>query len=160
MRKERYNFDESQLKPYFLMDNVLEKGVFFAANQIYGITFTRRMDLPVYQEDVRVYEATDVDGSVLGLFIFDPYARSNKRGGAWMNDYISQSTFFDTKAIVGNHHNITKPPAGEPTLLTFDEVTTLFHEFGHALHGLFSNVNYRPSRAPTCRAISSSIRRR
>ncbi len=142
VRKERYNFDEAQLKPYFLLDNVLEKGVFFAANQIYGVTFTRRADLPVYQEDVRVYEATDEDGSTLGLFIFDPYARSNKRGGAWMNDYVAQSALFETQAIVGNHLNITKPPAGEPTLLTFDEVITAFHEFGHALHGLFSDVNY------------------
>lgn len=142
VRQQRYNFDESQLKPYFLLDNVLEKGVFFAANQIYGVSFERRMDLPVYQEDVRVYEVSDADGSTLGLFIFDPYARSNKRGGAWMNDYVAQSALFDTKAIVGNHLNITKPPAGEPTLLTFDEVVTAFHEFGHALHGLFSNVTY------------------
>ena len=142
VRQQRYNFDESQLKPYFQLDNVLEKGVFFAANQVYGISFNRRMDLPVYQEDVRVYEAIDVDGSTLGLFIFDPYARSNKRGGAWMNDYIAQAKLFDTKAIVGNHLNITKPPAGEATLLTFDEVVTMFHEFGHALHGLFSNVTY------------------
>jgi peptidyl-dipeptidase Dcp len=142
LRQERYNFDESQLRPYFQMDNVLEKGVFFAANQIYGISFVRRSDLPVYQEDVRVYEAVDADGSILGLFIFDPYARSNKRGGAWMNDYVAQSALFDTKAIVGNHLNITKPPAGEPTLMTFDEVITMFHEFGHALHGLFSKVTY------------------
>ncbi len=142
LRQERFSFDESQLKPYFLMDNVLEKGVFFAANQIYGVSFTRRTDLPVYQEDVRVYEAKEADGSTLGLFIFDPYARSTKRGGAWMNDYVAQSALFGTQAIVGNHLNITKPPAGEPTLMTFDEVTTMFHEFGHALHGLFSNVNY------------------
>jgi peptidyl-dipeptidase Dcp len=142
LRQERYSFDESQLKPYFLMDNVLEKGVFFAANQIYGVSFERRTDLPVYQEDVRVYEVKDSDASTLGLFVFDPYARSSKRGGAWMNDYISQNTLFGTQAIVGNHLNITKPPAGEPTLMTFDEVTTMFHEFGHALHGLFSNVNY------------------
>ncbi|MEY4642517.1 MAG: hypothetical protein RLZZ227_2511 [Pseudomonadota bacterium] len=142
VRQERYEFDESQLKPYFQLDNVLEKGVFFAANQIYGVSFRRRTDLPVYQEDVRVYDVTDADGSTLGLFIFDPYARSNKRGGAWMNDYIAQSALLDTKAIVGNHLNITKPPAGEPTLLTLDEVVTAFHEFGHALHGLFSNVTY------------------
>ena len=142
VRQERFNFDESQLRPYFELNNVLEKGMFFAANQIYGISFNRRTDLPVYQEDVRVYEVLDADGSTLGLFIFDPYARSSKRGGAWMNDYVAQSQLFATKAIVGNHINITKPPAGEPTLLTFDEVTTLFHEFGHALHGLFSNVNY------------------
>ncbi|HEY0963696.1 MAG TPA: M3 family metallopeptidase [Pseudomonadales bacterium] len=142
LRQDRYDFDETQLKPYFLLDNVLEKGVFFAANQVYGVSFQRRTDLPVYQEDVRVYEVLDVDGSTLGLFIFDPYARSNKRGGAWMNDYVAQSEMFGTKAIVGNHLNITKPPAGEPTLMTFDEVVTAFHEFGHALHGLFSNVAY------------------
>lgn len=142
VRRERYNFDESQLRPYFELNNVLEKGMFFAANQIYGISFNRRTDLPVYQEDVRVYEVVDADGSTLGIFIFDPYARSNKRGGAWMNDYVAQSQLFATKAVVANHINITKPPEGEPTLLTFDEVTTMFHEFGHALHGLFSNVNY------------------
>src|SRR5690606_36015196 len=142
VRQQRYNFDESQLRPYFLMDNVLERGVFFAANNIYGISFQRRNDLPVYQEDVRVYEAIDADGSTLGLFIFDPYARSNQRGGAWMNDYVAQSALYDTQAIVGNHLNIPKPPAGEPTLMTFDEVITMFHEFGHALHGLFSNVTY------------------
>jgi peptidyl-dipeptidase Dcp len=142
VRQERYNFDESQLRPYFEMDNVLEKGVFYAAGQIYGVTFSRRSDLPVYQEDVRVYEVFDADGSTLALFILDPYARSSKRGGAWMNDYVAQSALFGTRAIVGNHLNITKPPAGEPTLMTFDEVTTMFHEFGHALHGMFSNVNY------------------
>ncbi|MGV3590759.1 MAG: M3 family metallopeptidase, partial [Gammaproteobacteria bacterium] len=142
VRQQRYNFDESQLKPYLLLDNVLEKGLFFAANQVYGVSFQRRTDLPVYQEDVRVYEVFDTDGSTLGLFIFDPYARSNKRGGAWMNDYVAQSALFGTKAIVGNHLNITNPPAGEPTLLTYDEVVTAFHEFGHALHGLFSDVTY------------------
>lgn len=142
VRQQRYSFDEAQLKPYFEFDNVLQKGVFYAATQIYGITFKERTDLPVYQEDVRVFEVFDVDGSTLAFFIADPYARPSKRGGAWMNDYVAQSTLRDTKAIVGNHLNIPKPPAGEPTLLTFDEVTTAFHEFGHALHGMFSNVTY------------------
>jgi peptidyl-dipeptidase Dcp len=142
VRQQRYSFDESQLKPYFEFNNVLQKGVFFAANQIYGISFTERTDLPVYQADVRVFDVTEADGSPLGIFLMDPYARSSKRGGAWMNDYVAQSTLMDNKAVVANHLNIPKPPAGEPTLLTFDEVTTMFHEFGHALHGMFSNVNY------------------
>ncbi|MDR2213249.1 MAG: M3 family metallopeptidase [Pseudomonadales bacterium] len=142
LRQARYNFDENQLRPYFELNNVLEKGVFYAAEQLYGISFKRRDDLPVYQEDVRVYEVFDADGSTLALFIADPYARANKNGGAWMNDYVPQSALLDTKAIVGNHSNIPKPPAGEPTLLTFDEVITLFHEFGHALHGMFSQVTY------------------
>jgi peptidyl-dipeptidase Dcp len=142
VRQERYSFDENQLRPYFEMNNVLEKGVFYAAEQIYGLTFKRRTDLPVYQEDVRVYEVFDADGSTLAFFIEDPYARPSKRGGAWMNDYVPQSALLHTKAVVANHLNIPKPPAGEPTLLTFDEVTTMFHEFGHALHGMFSNVTY------------------
>jgi peptidyl-dipeptidase Dcp len=148
VRKERYSFDESQLKPYLELNNVLEKGVFFAANQIYGITFKERTDLPVYQEDVRVFEVFDTDGSTLALFILDPFARATKRGGAWMNDYVLQSTLMGTKPIVANHLNILKPPAGEPALMTFDDVTSMFHEFGHALHGMFSNVTY-PSFAGT-----------
>ncbi|MDQ6626460.1 MAG: M3 family metallopeptidase, partial [Verrucomicrobiota bacterium] len=140
--KERYSFDESQLRPYFEMNRVLTDGVFFAAGQLYGITFKERKDLPVYQEDVRVFEVSDADGQPLALFIMDYYARPSKRGGAWMNEYVSQNELFRTKPIVANHLNIPKPPAGEPTLLTFDEVTTAFHEFGHALHGMFSNVKY------------------
>lgn len=142
VKLERFNFDEEQLRPYFELNNVLEKGVFFAANQIYGVTFKERTDLPVYQEDVRVFEVFDTDGTTLALFIFDPYARPSKNGGAWMNDYVPQSKLLGTKAVIGNHHNILKPLAGEPTLLTFDNVITLFHEFGHALHGMFSNVTY------------------
>ncbi|MGV0033618.1 MAG: M3 family metallopeptidase [Candidatus Azotimanducaceae bacterium WSBS_2022_MAG_OTU7] len=142
VRQQRYSFDGSQLRPYFEFDNVLEKGVFFAAEKIYGITFTRREDLPVYQEDVRVYEIKEADGSVLALFLMDPYARSTKRGGAWMNDYVAQSHLQETRAVVANHLNIPKPPSGEPTLMTFDEVTTMFHEFGHALHGMFSDITY------------------
>lgn len=142
VREEKYSFDESALRPYFEFDNVLHKGVFFAAGQIYGLRFEERHDLPTYQEDVRVFEVFEEDGSTLALFIMDPYARASKRGGAWMNAYISQSALQETQAIVGNHLNIPKPPAGEPTLLTFDEVVTMFHEFGHALHGMFSNVTY------------------
>jgi peptidyl-dipeptidase Dcp len=143
VRMERYNFDASQLRPYFEMNNVLEKGVFYAAEQVFGITFKERKDLPVYQEDVRVYEVFEADGSTLALFIMDPYARPSKRGGAWMNAYVGQSNLMGTKPVVANHLNITKPiSADEPTLMTFDEVTTMFHEFGHALHGMFSNVKY------------------
>ena len=140
--KERYAFDESQLRPYFEMNRVINDGVFFAASQLYGITFKERKDLPVYQEDVRVFEVFDKDGQPLALFLLDYYARPSKRGGAWMNEYVSQSELFGTKPVVANHLNIPKPPAGEPTLLTFDEVTTAFHEFGHALHGMFSHVKY------------------
>ncbi len=142
VRAQRYAFDESQLKPYFELNNVLENGLFFAMGKLYGLTFKARPDLPVYQSDIRVWEVFDHDGSSLGLFVGDFYARSNKRGGAWMNEYVSQSGLFGNKAVVGNHLNIPKPPEGEPTLMTFDEVNTLFHEFGHAVHGLFSNVKY------------------
>ncbi len=141
LRQKRYNLDESLLKPYFELDRVLNDGVFFMAEQVYGVTFEARPDLPVYQEDVSVYEAS-LDGQPLGLFLFDPYARDSKRGGAWMNEYVSQSRLLEQQAVVGNHLNIVKPPEGEATLLTMGEVTTMFHEFGHALHGLFSNVTY------------------
>ena len=148
VRSERFDFDASQLKPFLELNSVLENGAFFAANRIFGVTFEERFDLPVYQEDVRVFEVFDYDGSTLGLFIFDPYARKSKRGGAWMNAYVSQSHLQGTRPIVANHLNVPEPPEGEPTLLTFDEVITAFHEFGHALHGIFSNVNY-PSFAGT-----------
>ena len=143
VRQQRYNFDASTLRPYFEFDNVLIKGVFYAAERVFGITFKERHDLPVYQEDVRVFEVFEADGSTLALFIMDPYARPSKRGGAWMNAYVSQSNLMGTKPVVANHLNITKPVSdSEPTLMTFDEVTTMFHEFGHALHGMFSNVKY------------------
>jgi peptidyl-dipeptidase Dcp len=148
LRQERYAFDESQLSPYFELDNVLKNGVFYAAGQIYRLRFEERFDLPVYQEDVRVFEVFDADGSTLSLFIFDPYARPSKRGGAWMRAYVSQSHLLDKRAVVANHANITEPSDGEPALLTLSEVTTLFHEFGHALHGMFSDVTY-PSFAGT-----------
>ncbi len=148
VRKDRYDFDESQLKPYLEMNNVLVNGVFFAAEKVYGLTFKERPDLPVYLPDVKVWEVFDADGTTLALFIQDFYARESKRGGAWMNAYVSQSRLMGTKPVVANHLNVPKPPEGEPTLLTWDEVTTMFHEFGHALHGMFSNVNY-PSFAGT-----------
>src|SRR3954468_1477596 len=142
VRKARYAFDESQLKPYYELNHVLVDGVFFAATKLYGITFKERKDLPVYLPEVRIWEVTDRDGKPLALFIGDYYARPSKRGGAWMNQYVGQSGLLGTKPVVANHLNIPKPPTGEPTLLTFDEVRTAFHEFGHALHGMFSNVKY------------------
>ncbi|WP_411831881.1 M3 family metallopeptidase [Pseudoxanthomonas mexicana] len=142
VRADKYNFDESQLKPYFELNNVLENGVFHAANQLYGLTFKKRTDLPVYHPDVAVYDVFNEDGSQLAIFIADMYARKSKRGGAWMNSYVSQSALTGFKPVVANHLNIPKPPEGEPTLLTWDEVTTTFHEFGHALHGMFSDVKY------------------
>jgi peptidyl-dipeptidase Dcp len=142
VRVAKYAFDESQLKPYLELTNVLENGVFFAANQLYGLTFKRRTDLPVYHPDVTTYDVFDANGKPLAIFIADMYARKSKRGGAWMNSYVSQSTLTGQRPVVANHLNIPKPPAGEPTLLTWDEVTTAFHEFGHALHGIFSNVKY------------------
>jgi len=142
LRTQRYEFDGAQLRPYFEVDNVLRKGVFYAAERLYGISFEERTDLPVYQEDVRVFEVHDAEGETLAIFLADFYARPSKRGGAWMNAYVSQSELMNSQAVVANHLNITKPPAGKPTLLTFDEVTTMFHEFGHALHGMFSRVQY------------------
>ncbi|MFC3715372.1 M3 family metallopeptidase [Luteimonas soli] len=142
VRQAKYDFDESQLKPYFEMKNVLENGVFYAANQLYGISFKERTDLPKYHPDTFTYDVFDKDGSQLAIFIFDPYARASKRGGAWMNSYVSQSDLMDTQPVIANHLNIPKPSDGKPTLLTWDEVTTAFHEFGHALHGMFSNVKY------------------
>jgi peptidyl-dipeptidase Dcp len=142
VRKARYDFDESQLKPYFELNHVLQDGVFFAAHRLYGLTFKERHDLPVYQADVRVFEVYDSDGQPLALLLEDFYARPSKLGGAWMNEYVSQNSLFGDKPVVGNHHNIPKPADGEPTLLTFDEVVTLFHEFGHGLHGMFSHVRY------------------
>jgi len=142
VRQERYDFDESQLKPYLELDNVQQNGVFYAANQLYGLTFKERHDLPVYEPDVRVFDVFDKDGKQLAIFISDMYARDTKQGGAWMNSYVDQSEMFGFLPVVANHLNIPKPADGKPTLLTWDEVTTMFHEFGHALHGMFSNVKY------------------
>lgn len=142
VRQAKYNFDESELKPYLEMKNVLENGVFHAAGEFYGLKFKQRTDLPVYHPDVLVYDVFDADGKQLAIFLADMYARPSKRGGAWMNAYVSQSGLLGHMPVVANHLNIPKPSAGKPTLLTWDEVTTMFHEFGHALHGMFSNVKY------------------
>ena len=142
VRQDKFDFDESQLKPYLELENVLENGVFYAANQLYGLTFKQRTDLPTYNPDVTTYDVFDANGEQLAIFIADMYARPSKRGGAWMNSYVSQSGVTEFKPVVANHLNITKPAEGQPTLLTWDEVTTLFHEFGHALHGMFSDVKY------------------
>lgn len=150
LRAAKYGFDESQLKPYLELTSVLERGVFFAAEKLYGITFKRRTDLPVYQSDVTVYDVIDTDGKPLAIFIADMYARPAKRGGAWANAYVGQNPLVGTQPVVANHLNVPKPPAGQPTLLTWDEVNTLFHEFGHALHGMFNKSRY-PSLARTPR---------
>ena len=142
VRAQRFNFDQAQLRPYFELNNVLTNGVFFAATKVYGITFKERTDLPVYDPDVRVFDVIDANGKPLALFVADFYARGNKRGGAWANAYVPQSGLLGTRPVIGNHLNVPKPPAGEPTLLTYDELRTLFHEFGHALHGMFSDVKY------------------
>jgi peptidyl-dipeptidase Dcp len=142
VRQAKYAFDESQLKPYFELNNVVQNGVFFAANKEFGISFKERKDLPVYDPDVRVFDVFDADGKQLAIFIMDYYARPNKQGGAWMNEYVTQSALLGNHPVVANHLNIPKPPPGQPTLLTYDEVRTAFHEFGHALHGMFSNVKY------------------
>jgi peptidyl-dipeptidase Dcp len=142
VRKAKYDFDEAELKPYLEMKNVLENGVFYAAGQLYGLSFKQRTDLPVYEPDVMVYDVFDRDGKQLAIYIADEYARPSKRGGAWMNSYVQQNKLFGTQPVVANHLNIPKPPAGQPTLLTWDETRTMFHEFGHALHGMFSNVTY------------------
>jgi len=142
VRKAKYSYSEDEVKPYFELNHVLQDGVFYAAHELYGLTFTERKDLPVYNPDVRVFEVRDVDGAALGLLLLDYYKRDSKQGGAWMNNYVNQDTLLGEKPVVVNNLNIPKPPAGEPTLLTFDEVTTMFHEFGHALHGLLSNCKY------------------
>ena len=142
VRAARYAFDESQLKPYFELNHVLIDGVFFAAGKLYGLTFKERHDLPVYEPSVRVFDVFDHDGKQLAILLIDYYARASKQGGAWMNEYVTQSALTGDLPVVGNHLNIPQPPAGQPTLLTFDEVKTAFHEFGHALHGMFSHVKY------------------
>jgi peptidyl-dipeptidase Dcp len=142
VRRAEYDLDEAQVRPYLEIDRVLRDGVFFAANKLYGITFKERKDIPVYQPDVRVFEVFDADNKPLALFYFDPFARSSKAGGAWTSGFAGQSSLLGTKPIVTNNENFPKPAAGEPALLTFTEVTTMFHEFGHALHSMFSNIRY------------------
>jgi peptidyl-dipeptidase Dcp len=142
VRKAKYALDDAQIRPYFELDHVLKDGVFFAAHQMYGVTIKQRTDLPVYEPDVRAWEVFDADGSSIGLLYTDYFARESKHGGAWMNSYNDQSTLLGEKPVVSNVLNIPKPAAGLPALLTFDEVTTMFHEFGHGLHGLLSRVKY------------------
>ncbi|MEV6904882.1 M3 family metallopeptidase [Amycolatopsis sp. NPDC051372] len=149
VRRERYEVDTAALRPYFELNRVLTDGVFFAANRLYGLTFTERDDLPRYHPEVRTFEVFDADGSGMGLFLVDYYTRDSKRGGAWMNNFVSQSDLLGRKSVVVNVLNVAKPPAGEPTLLTLDEVTTVFHEFGHALHGLLSGVEYPTFSGPS-----------
>ncbi|MEE6273247.1 M3 family metallopeptidase [Georgenia sp. MJ206] len=148
VRQERFSLDDSVLRPYLELDRVIHDGVFYAATQLYGLTFAEREDLAGYADGVRVWEVHESDGTPLGLFVGDYYAREGKRGGAWMNNLVDQSHLLGRAPVVLNNLNITRPPAGEPTLLTWDEVITAFHEFGHALHGLFSDVHY-PSQSGT-----------
>jgi peptidyl-dipeptidase Dcp len=151
VRKAKYDLDDNELKPYFELNKVLQDGVFYAANQLYGITFKERHDLPVYQPDVRVFDVFDKDGSQLGLMYFDYFKRDNKSGGAWMSNFVQQSHLLHTKPVIYNVANFTKAAPGQPQLISFDDVTTMFHEFGHALHGLFGNGNY-PSLSGTSTA--------
>lgn len=142
VRVAKYNVDTAQMRPYFEAERVLQDGVFFAANRVYGVTFTERDDLVAYHPDARVFEVANEDGSPVGLYVLDLYTRDSKRGGAWMNPLISQNTLLGHPVVVVNNLNVPKPAAGSPTLLSYDEVNTLFHEFGHALHGLFAHVTY------------------
>tara|TARA_R110002153_G_scaffold179916_2_gene333362 strand:+ start:1421 stop:3559 length:2139 start_codon:yes stop_codon:yes gene_type:complete len=151
VREAKYELDDNLVKPYFELNSVLENGLFFAMEKFYGIHFKERKDLPVYHEDVRLFEVFNQDNSSIGLFYFDPYAREGKGGGAWMDAFVSQSFLLNEKPVVFNVLNIVKPTKGQATLLSFDEATTLFHEFGHAAHGLFSQVKY-PSLAGTSTA--------
>ena len=151
VRKARYDLDEGQIKPYFELDNVLQNGVFYAANQLYGLTFKERKDIPVWQPDVRVFEVFDANGQSMALFYCDYFKRDNKGGGAWMSNLVDQSKLLGTKPVVYNVTNFTKPAAGQPALLSFDDVITMFHEFGHALHGMFADSQY-PSLSGTSTA--------
>lgn len=142
LRTARFDFDQAQVKPYFELEHVLRDGVFYAARELYGLRFEERKDLPVYHPDVRLFEVFEADGTPLALFLGDYFARDNKQGGAWMNSFVRQSKLFGLKPVVANNTNIPKPQPGQPTLLSFEEVITLFHEFGHAIHGMLSNVQY------------------
>lgn len=151
LRKAKYDLDENEIKPYLEIDNVLQKGVFYAANLLYGISFKERKDLPVYQEDVRVFDVFDKDGSHMAIFYADFYKRDNKRGGAWMSNMVGQSKLFGTKPVIYNVCNFTKPAPGQPALISYADMRTMFHEFGHALHGLFADQKY-PSLSGTATA--------
>jgi peptidyl-dipeptidase Dcp len=141
-RKAKYDFDDAEVKPYFELSNVLENGVFYAANQLYGISFRERKDIPVYQPEVRVFEVSDADGEPLALFYCDYFKRDNKNGGAWMSSLVRPSKLLGNLAVVYNVANLPKPASGEPALISFADVTTMFHEFGHALHEMFANTRY------------------
>lgn len=142
LRKQKYNLDQNEIKPYLEITNVLENGVFYAAGQLYGLTFKKRSDIPVYHPDVTVYTVYDQDGSELALFYFDPWKRDNKSGGAWMSNFVDQNALAGTKPVIFNVSNYTKPAPGQPALVTWDDANTMFHEFGHALHGMLSNQRY------------------
>jgi peptidyl-dipeptidase Dcp len=142
VRRAKYNVDDKEVKPYLLLDNVLQRGLFYAAHALYGITFKERKDLPVYHPDVRVFEVFDADGSPRGLVYFDFFKRDNKDGGAWMNSFVGQSKLLGALPVVYNVENFAAPAPGQPALLTFDDVTTMFHEFGHGLHELFADEEY------------------
>ena len=148
VRKARFDVDETQVKPYFEVNNVLENGVFFTMKKLFGIEFRERHDLPVYHREVRVFDVLDADGSQIGLFYIDFFSRDAKRGGAWMSSYVRQSSLLNHKPVIVNVLNNPKPADGKPALISFDNVTTMFHEMGHAVHGLFSDVTY-PSVAGT-----------
>jgi peptidyl-dipeptidase Dcp len=151
VRKAKYDLDDAEVKPYFEISKVLENGVFYAAHQLYGLTFKERKDIPVYQTDVRVFEVSDSDGKPLALFYCDYFKRDNKNGGAWMDSLVGQSKLLGTQPVVFNVANLPKPAPGEPALISFTDVTTMFHEFGHALHGMFANTLY-PSLSGTATA--------
>jgi peptidyl-dipeptidase Dcp len=151
VRKAKYDLNDAEVKPYFELNNVLENGVFYAAHELYGITFKERKDIPVYQADIRVFEVTDVDGKPLALFYCDYFKRDNKNGGAWMDVFVNQSKLLGMLPVVYNVANLPKPAPGEPALISFTDVTTMFHEFGHALHGMFANTQY-PSLSGTATA--------
>ncbi len=142
VRKAKYDLDESEIKPYFEINNVLENGIFFAANKLYGLTFKERKDIPVYQEDVRVFEVFDKDNTSMALFYCDYFKRENKNGGAWMDNLVVQSKLLGTKPVIYNVCNFTKPAKGQPALISFSDVTTMFHEFGHGLHGIFASQQF------------------
>jgi peptidyl-dipeptidase Dcp len=142
VRKAKYDLDDAQVKPYFEINNVLENGVFYAANQLYGITFKERKDIPVYQSDVRVFDVIDADGKPLALFYCDYFKRDNKNGGAWMSNFVGQSKLLGTRPVIYNVGNLPKPAPGQPALISFDDVVTMFHEFGHGLHGMFADTVY------------------
>jgi peptidyl-dipeptidase Dcp len=142
VRKAKYDLNDAEIKPYFELGNVLQNGVFFAATELYGISFKERHDIPVYQSDIRVFEVDDVGGKPLALFYCDYFKRDNKNGGAWMSEFVGQSKLLGTLPVIYNVANVPKPAPGEPALISFDDVTTMFHEFGHALHGMFADTRY------------------